>query len=59
MSVVNHYVSNYLSEEQVEFHKETPLRTPVSVANFWKFISAKSAKKFGRWRKNSAAPIIL
>jgi hypothetical protein len=26
-----------------------------SVANFWQMISAKSAEKFGRWRKKSAA----
>jgi hypothetical protein len=32
---------------------------PASVANFWKIISAKSALKFGRWGKNSAAHIVF
>jgi hypothetical protein len=43
----------------IEAKNVAKARFTSSVANFWQMTSAKSAEKFGRWRKNSAAHILF
>jgi hypothetical protein len=48
------HVSQKNSWIQVTYTKDYGYKAKISLANSWQNFPARSSKKFGRWRKNSA-----